>query len=446
MPMYKIKAVLISSVLLIVGSRCKLLPKAVPLNESVVGLGWSNNSINTVIFRQNAITTYENTQFTAYYDEDANLILAKRRLPNGTWESYKTPYKGHTSDAHNAISIAVDSDGFLHVSWDHHDNALRYAVGTVPLGLVLGEKKVMTGKEEDTVSYPQFYNLNATGDLLFLYRSGQSGRGVLVVNRYAHKTQKWEQLHQNLLDGEGKRNAYWQAYVDPLGTLHLSWVWRETWDVVTNHDIGYARSTDGGLTWEKSTGEKYQLPITADKAEYAWKVPQNKSLMNQTAMTADKEGNPYIANYWNEGSTTQYHVVYLEKGIWKEENAAFRTTGFQLGGGGTKKIPISRPEILVTTKNTSAPMVYLLFRDADRGNKISMAYKVLSENKPWSVIDLTSKSVGDWEPNFDKELYKKTGKLHLFQQDVLQIDGEGLGSQPPTSVSILEIDRLLKFK
>ena len=58
-----------------------------------------------------------------------------------------------------------------------------------------------------------------------------------------------------LLDGQGQRNAYWQVAIDPQGSVHLSWVWRETPDVATNHDLGYAKSTDGGLTWQTSTGE-----------------------------------------------------------------------------------------------------------------------------------------------------------------------------------------------
>ena len=420
---------------------CGVHQKNITPKVSTVGLGWSSNSVNTVIFRQNAITTHKNTQFTAYYDADSNLILAKRELPNGAWVTAKTQYTGNTADAHNTISIAVDGEGFLHVSWDHHDNELRYAISKTPLGLVLGDKIGMTGIDEQKVSYPQFYNLTNTGGLLFMYRSGQSGRGVLVLNSYDVLTKKWTQLHQNLIDGENLRNAYWQAYVDLKGTIHLSWVWRETYDVATNHDIAYARSLDGGVTWQKSTGEQYTLPITEASAEYAWKIPQNSSLINQTAMTTDSDGNPYIANYWNEDHKTQYQIVYLDNGNWKKENTAFRTTEFKLGGGGTKKIPISRPEIFID-KQSGKKITYLLFRDDTKGSKISLAYKNLQEVSDWQLLDLTEKSVGDWEPNFDKELFKKTGKLHIFQQEVIQVDGEGLKAKKATPVQVIELNKL----
>lgn len=128
-----------------------------------------------------------------------------------------------------------------------------------------------------------------------------SGEGNLVMNRYDLKTRRWSRLHSVLIDGQGKRNAYWQLCVGNDGTIHLSWVWRESWLVETNHDLCYARSRDGGLTWEKSDGEPYALPITADNAEYACRIPQNSELINQTGMTADGDGHPYIATYWRAG-------------------------------------------------------------------------------------------------------------------------------------------------
>ena len=420
---------------------CAFMPKSTLTQEFPIGMGWSSNSINTVIFRQSAVTTHDNIQFAAYYDSDSHVTLAKRALPEGKWEVYQTPYTGNTADAHNAISIAVDATGFLHVSWDHHNNPLRYAKGLEPLGLKLGNQEKMSGAEESRVTYPQFYNLTNTNELLYLYRSGESGEGILVANKYNPYTKQWSQLSKNLIDGEGERNAYWQVYVDNQGVIHLSWVWRETYDVATNHDIAYAKSTDGGETWQKSSGETYQLPITKATAEYAWRIPQNSSLINQTAMTADQQGNPYIVNYWNTGGKTQYQLVYLEEGIWKKENTNFRESGFKLGGGGTKKIPISRPEIFIN-ETPDAKTVYLLFRDDLRGSKITLAYKNLSAQTDWKLLDLTDESVGDWEPNFDKQLFKQTGKVHIFQQKVTQVDGEGLSNSQATPVTILQLETL----
>lgn len=410
--------------------------------QTDIGYGWNNNSVNTVKFRKNALTTHGQYQFTAYYDENSNLVLGKRKLNTSNWEIVKTAFKGNTKDAHNDISIAVDGDGFLHVSWDHHDTKLRYAKGMQPLGLVLGEEQPMTAKEELRVTYPEFYNL-PNGGLLFFYRSGASGRGNMVINSYDLKSKSWSQLQQNLLNGEEKRSAYWQACTDAQGVIHLSWVWRESWDVSTNHDLCYARSKDGGLSWEKSTGEKYTLPITAATAEYAWMIPQKSSLINQTAMAADKNGNPYIVTYWSENEIPQYQIVYLEKGNWKKINTGFRKTPFSLGGGGTKQIPISRPDLLIDDRGSSS-LLYVLFRDEERGNKISLAYGEVTAQSNWKTVDLTDATVGQWEPNYDISLWKKKNKLHIFSQNVTQIDGEGLAKTAPTMIRILEVNQLPK--
>ncbi len=408
------------------------------LKETYVGEGWANNSINTVIFRRNALTTFQDTQFTAYYDPSGHVVLAKRKLGDEQWETYQTDYTGNVKDAHNTISIAVDGAGYLHVSWDHHNNPLRYAKSKKPFGLELGRMERMIGKEEEKVTYPEFHNL-PNGDLLFFYRSGASGQGNLVMNRYDVEGQFWTQIHHNLIDGEGQRNAYWQAFVDKTGMIHLSWVWRETWDVSTNHDLAYSRSRDGGQTWERSTGEKYQLPITKATAEYAWKIPQKSNLINQTAIYADENSRPYIVSYWEENGTTQYQVVYQEGQDWKKSNTGFRNSSFQLGGGGTKRIPISRPQLLVQ-QNGKEIAAYILFRDEERGNKVSLAYSSNLQTENWKIRDLTQDDVGQWEPNYDIELWKAKQQLHVFVQKVQQLDAEGVAQGKSSPVKVVELN------
>lgn len=60
-------------------------------------------------------------------------------------------------------------------------------------------------------------------------------------------------VQNNLIDGENERSAYWQICVNKKG-IYLSWVWRESWDVSTNHDICYAFSADWGQTWKNPMG------------------------------------------------------------------------------------------------------------------------------------------------------------------------------------------------
>jgi hypothetical protein len=405
--------------------------------STIANNGWANNSVNTVIFRKNSLTTFNNTQFAAYYDENQFVVLAKRSINTKKWTVQKTAYKGDASDAHKSISIMVDGDGFLHVVWGQHNNALNYAKSTSPQTLLLGAKQKMLGAKEGKVSYPEFYKL-ANGNLLFLYRDGGSGNGNLMMNQYDCKTQKWQRLQDNLIDGENQRNAYWQVFVDAKGTIHLSWVWRETPNVASNHDLCYAKSTDGGLTWQNSKGNNYQLPINASNAEYVFKIPQNSELINQTSMYADSEGNPFIATYWKDAGDTvpQYHVFYQNNSAWAVSKLNFRKTPFSLSGTGTKKIPISRPQ-LVVWNNENATAVALFFRDAERGNKVSVALCTDLNKANWKCEDVTRKSVGEWEPTYDTQLWQTKQRLDLFVQEVQQLDGEGKANAMPTKVQVI---------
>ncbi|WP_293741328.1 BNR repeat-containing protein [uncultured Pedobacter sp.] len=406
--------------------------------STIADNGWASNSVNTVIFRKNALITFKGIQYAAYYDHEQNVVLAKRKVGASQWTVVTTPYKGDATDAHKSISIMVDGDGFLHIAWGQHNNSLNYAKSTSAGSLTLGNMERMLSLKENKVSYPEFYKL-ANGDLLFFYRDGGSGNGNLMINRYHLKTKKWTRVQDGMIDGEGQRNAYWQVAVDQAGTIHLSWVWRESPDVASNHDLCYAKSTDGGTTWLKSTGGKYTLPITATNAEYTVTIPQKSELINQTSMFADSKGKVFIAGYWRGMNETgpQYHLVFKTDSSWKVSNLNFRKTTFSLSGTGTKAIPISRPQIVVWD-NGKHYAAGLLFRDAERQNVASIALNNNLEADDWTIKDLTQTPLGDWEPTYDTELWKNKKILSLFLQNVVQIDGEGRADRLPTPVQVLD--------
>jgi hypothetical protein len=406
--------------------------------STIANNGWANNSVNTVIFRKNSLVTYKGAQYTAYYDTEQYVVLAKRVSGSANWQTLRTAYKGDAADAHKSISIIVDGAGYLHVTWGQHNNPLNYAVSIAPGSLQLGAKTSMTGQKEGKLSYPEFYML-ANGNLLFLYRDGGSGNGNMLINKYDVTTRKWTRLQDNLIDGEGKRNAYWQIAVDASGTIHLSWVWRETPDVASNHDLAYACSKDGGITWQTSKGEKYNLPITAANAEYACKIPQHSELINQTSMVADAQGHPYIATYWRDSAQTvpQYHMVYFNGTSWQVKNLGFRKTAFSLSGGGTKRIPVSRPQI-IAWKNGKYTAAALIFRDEEQGDKVSLALNSNLQLNNWTVQNLLDREVGSWEPTYDTELWKNKGILNLFVQKNTQVDGEGKAQLPPQPLQVIE--------
>jgi hypothetical protein len=402
----------------------------------VGGTGWAKSSVNAAIFRTNSIVSHGDTQYTAFYDGEGNMILAKRKLGTTDWETKKTRYKGSAQDAHNTICLGIDGKGVLHIVWDLHSQKLRYVRSTAPGSLELTDEMPMTGKNETKVTYPQFYNL-PDGDLLYLYRDGASGNGNAMLNRYDVQTDTWQAVAHPLIAGGGQRNAYLNTLaVDSKGGIHVSWVWRDTPDVATNHDICYAYSPDEGKTWQKSSGEKYSLPITINNAEVAFPVAKNSELINQTAMTTDANDHPLIVTYWRDQNSEvpQFRLVWFDGTKWQSSQVAERTLAFRLSGGGTKRIPISRPLVLAGKNNA----VYVIFRDEERKYAVSAAISDDAAHAKWRVVDLETDAVGAWEPTYDPTVWKRDGVLHLFLQRVGQGDAETLENVPPQEVSILE--------
>ena len=166
-------------------------------------------------------------------------------------------------------------------------------------------------------------------------------------------------------------------------------------------------------------------------------------------MCADALGRPYIATYWRTTSPSarpnrtpppsvpQFRVVYFDGEQWKEQQVTDRRTSFTLSGGGTKRIPISRPQIMADA-NSGVDKAYMVFRDEERGSVVSVAVCPDLALGKWSVKDLTDFSVGQWEPSYDTELWRTAKQLDLFVQNVGQGDAETSEDIPPQKISVLE--------
>ena len=406
------------------------------VREFRLGEGYAATSVNAAVFRAASVTSDSQYQFAAWYAPDGTVMVARRELaPESGCVVQATDLTGNCADAHNVISLGLDGAGHLHVSWAQHGVPLRYARSRTPYRTDFEVIAQMVDADlERHVTYPEFRRFS-DGDLLFAYRDGSSGNGDLVLNRYDVQQGRWERIQSKLIDGQRQRNAYWQMYMDAQDVIHLSWVWRETWNVETNHDLCYAASRDGGQTWQRSDGTPYALPITLETAEVAWEVPQGSELINQTSMTADPQGHPCIATYWRAqgDSIPQYRLVRHDGRAWSAAQVGTRRTPFSLSGGGTKSIPISRPQIVTDGRRTM-----LIYRDEERGSRVSLAQS--RGLRRWRVRDLTQDPVDAWEPSLDYERWKREGVLDLFVQRVGQGDGEKTVDLPPQPVRILEVD------
>lgn len=161
--------------------------------------------------------------------------------------------------------------------------------------------------------------------------------------------------------------------------------------------------------------------------------------MNTTSMVANKDGNPYIASYWRKAGAMapQYHLIYNEGNGWQTQQISSRTTTFGLSGAGTKRIPISRPQLLLKQEKEKRKLI-LLYRDAERDNKVSASMSDDLTERKWAVKDLTDYSVGLWEPTYDTELWKRKHLLALFVQNVEQGDTETIKELTPKTINVLK--------
>ena len=102
-------------------------------------------------------------------------------------------------------------------------------------------------------------------------------------------------------------------------------------------------------------------------------------------------------------------------------------------------IPISRPRLVVRPKGKKL-QAYYIFRDEERGSKVSMYYTSDIRKGEWNVQDLTDFSVDAWEPSLDSELWNKNYKLNIFIQKSSQGDGERTVNVDSQSVYVAEVE------
>ena len=104
----------------------------------------------------------------------------------------------------------------------------------------------MVGSNEQSVHLPASSSRARPATWCSSTATAASGNGNHIFNIYDTGTRAWRRLLGTpLTDGQGQRNAYPVGPVlGPDGFCHLVWVWRDTPDAATNHDLSYARSRD----------------------------------------------------------------------------------------------------------------------------------------------------------------------------------------------------------
>ncbi len=267
---------------------------------------------------QFALLTHEGRQFAAYYDADRHMTVAARTLGQREWHKVILP-EDVKWDSHNSIVMAMDDAGCIHLSGNMHCVPLVYFRTRERGNIDTFERAPMVGMRESKATYPVFMR-GPGGQFLFTYRDGGSGNGDQIYNVYNVETKTWRRLMDTpLTDGEGLMNAYFHGPLPgPDGFWHLCWVWRDTSDCATNHDLCYARSRDL-VHWETGSGRALELPIKLATADIVDPVPPGGGIINvNKTLGFDSRGRVIIAYHKHDANgNTQAYNARLEGGVWK---------------------------------------------------------------------------------------------------------------------------------
>ena len=462
----------------------------VPIDDGDPGTsenGYAGSAINSISFAQNNLITIGSQQFISYYRRHATnanhaanntVAVARRTVGESLWEVFPTSFTSfNINDTHNVISMAIDGDGVIHMSWGMHVNNLLYARST---GSVLGGNPIvmtnlgtagMTG-QENSVTYPKFQTL-PDGDVLFLFREGSSGSGDWYLNRYDTVTDTWSPVHTNgsgvqqplmLGRGDSPDNCFYpdRLTLGPDGMLHMAGVFRYNSDsqagesgYQTNHRYVYLRSPDGGTTWQRSDGSAITVPVveagwfkslgTNHVPEIVKDLPEGHSIMNESGMTTDRAGRPIIANWWADNAasgdhTRQYHIFFHDGSQWQQRTVSARTndnpaTKYSEAQLGSSRM--GRPVVLTDTDDR----IIVIYND----NRFPGVTTVFSEPRAkdpnrnkWTRTNLTHENIGDWDATYDEARWKQDGVLHLFYQKLPGMGMSYSSQNNSTPVSVLE--------
>jgi BNR repeat-containing family member len=284
-----------------------------------------------------SLVTVGNQQLAAFYDDSRQMTVAQRTLGSATWTLVRLATMLGW-DSHNYVTMAVDSGGFIHVSGNMHGVPLVYFRTTRPLDIQSFQRvTAMVGTNEQSCTYPQFFQ-SPTGALVFAYRDGASGNGNYIFNIYDTAAGTWSRLlNTPLLDGQGLVSAYPVGPIlGPDGWYHLVWVWRDTPDAATNHDLSYAKSRDL-VSWQTASGRALTLPITQATGDVVDPVPAGGGIINNnTKIGFDADNRPIVAYHkYDQAGNTQLFNARFENGQWVPHQTSSWNYRWMFGGQGT---------------------------------------------------------------------------------------------------------------
>jgi hypothetical protein len=375
---------------------------------------------NIMTFGTERIWTFNGNQYTCFVDSSNNVIAAKRSSPNGAWTTQDTGFDvtaPNDIDLHCGASLGIDPNGYIHIWFGMHSNGIsgHYIKSNAAENITAWTSIVtMTGSNENAVTYVKPFSDGT--NLYCIYRNGVSGDGEIYLNKYTHGTTTWSAVAAPLINSVAASGSPYtsEVVVDALGYFHISWTWRisnadGTWN---NYNICYAKSLDKGVSWKKSDGSSYSLPILYANSEVVDTIGNNGGLLNDTRLDVDSNNLPHITYYKADsaGFENYYHTWYSGS-TWTVNQitnlTCYRNTDMPWMGV-LSPLPLARPSIVM---NGTQAIVLFTF---PIGSGLLRAAVASSPYTSWTFYILGSDDWGELEICFDRSYWRSAAVLDIF--------------------------------
>ncbi len=300
-----------------------------------------------------ALLTDGKNQYVGYYNGNHQMVVAQRFLPSGSWK-YCCLDEYIDWDPHCYITMVKNKQGCLLVSGNMHMDPLVLFT-TDESGEISTLRRVFPmvdiSKEVKT-TYPKFLFLS-DGTLIFHYRDGVSGDGAEIYNKQNLDGSFSPYLTTPLIDGRAggyNMSAYMtDPKMGPDGRWHLAWVWRDTGNADTCHDLSYAWSDDL-RTWYGLDNKQLPLPIDFSmKQLIVDPVPTGGGINNSGITLGFDAANRVIIGYYkfDENGHTNVYLARAESGKWNIKKVSDTGWRWYFSGTGTlvKQFTIGEPTL-----------------------------------------------------------------------------------------------------
>lgn len=266
---------------------------------------------------------YNNKTYFGWISESGVVQIRTYNHISGQWSDIAdianlwTIDKNESRDDHNAPSIQIAADGTVLVFYAIHDVAnqffLKRSMNPEDISS-FGSAIDMTDGLSNVYNYPQCYRL-PNDDLIMFYRYRNHTSGIWKFKKSTDGGATWGS-ETTLVNFTGASlDSYLMTRQDLnnpnriVGAVHLA-----ASAAPTRRDIYYVETRDGGMTWEKSDGTDYVLPVSNTNAE---QVYDSGATRNRITGLAAMEIGARILFQAKDDPDHEIRVAQLSGGSWE---------------------------------------------------------------------------------------------------------------------------------